>query len=687
MPPKHLSTALTWIALCLLLGGVSTHRLAAQEAFVDSTAPSSRLGITFISSTEHPDSERRYRNALLLGAGWNRWPLYWNEVEPTPGQENWLPYDRLVHDDIRYGLQTNAILLGIPAGYRDGAVMRGLAAPIFADGSDTPAPGKAINPDNPWARFVYAAVTRYKPGGTLAGQLGWPAGAGVRIWEAWNEPDLSMFWNGSIRDYARLLKVTYLAAHHADPAAQVMFGGLAYVNPDADDWLARTLDVIAADPDRAAFNWYFDRVAVHNYSNARRSGWIVAHARAVLARYGLARPIWLNESGVPVWDDYPGPTWAADLGQRRLRATSSQQAAFVLQSTAFAWQAGAEVVFFHQLYDDCGNQAAGTDFAPHQGDLCAGGACWGDAHGLYRNERSAVCFRQHPQPGTPRLAAGAFHLLARVFGSANVTNGTVIELGSATVVAFDRPLGFGAVTEAQGISERLYVLWNQTPSRVVVQIPASSSEAELYRMDNEDFALAPDMGSYSIGLEPMTAADYPDLGAGDRAIGGPTYIMVERITPGMAAADPLRIHLQGAAPPAHSPITVTPGPIGEGAHFSNPTPPPTPADTPMPTPRPTLDPALDTHAPIPFVDPLPPDSPTEFTLRWGARDESGIDRYLVWVRVDDGAWEPWQETDATEAVYSGSAGTQVEFAVWAVDLAGNWSLNTELEPQAITLLR
>jgi hypothetical protein len=45
-----------------------------------------RLGITFINSTDGDISEQRYQQALFLGAGWNRWPLYWDRVEVSPGQ-------------------------------------------------------------------------------------------------------------------------------------------------------------------------------------------------------------------------------------------------------------------------------------------------------------------------------------------------------------------------------------------------------------------------------------------------------------------------------------------------------------------------------------------------------------------------------------------------------------------------
>ena len=56
-------------------------------------------------------------------------------------------------------------------------------------------------------------------------------------------------------------------------------------------------------------------------------------------------------------------------------------------------------------------------------------------------------------------------------------------------------------------------------------------------------------------------------------------------------------------------------------------------------------------------------------------------------RVDGGEWQPWQQTTSLEATYTGSSGSRVEFAAWAVDLAGNWSTNTELAPQAATTIQ
>jgi hypothetical protein len=57
---------------------------------------------------------------------------------------------------------------------------------------------------------------------------------------------------------------------------------------------------------------------------------------------------------------------------------------------------------------------------------------------------------------------------------------------------------------------------------------------------------------------------------------------------------------------------------------------------------------------------------------------------VVWVRIDGGDWQPWLETPLTQGSYTGISGSTYEFAIWARDLAGNWSTNTNLQPQAVT---
>jgi hypothetical protein len=171
----------------------------------------------------------------------------------------------------------------------------------------------------------------------------------------------------------------------------------------------------------------------------------------------------------------------------------------------------------------------------------------------------------------------------------------------------------------------------------------------------------------------------PYIPFGDsNAVGGLPLIMVEPVSPGGAPVDPALLHLEGFDPAPR--VTPSAEAIGEGAtfgDFSTPLP-------PQPTARPTTDPALDTQPPVASVLALPETSPPTFTVEWGGRDDSGIASYLVWVRENEGDWQPWLETAETRAEYSGQPGSSYEFAVWAQDLAGNWSSNTELTPQAVT---
>lgn len=619
-----------------------------------------RLGVAHISAPEGGTSSARYQQALALGAQWNRYPIYWDRIETEPGVYDWERFDIQIADDLRYGFSINAILLGRPAFRADESRIQGMDAPIFADGSDLPAEGKAINPENYWAGFVYEAVNRYKPGGVLAEQGLFPEGQGVRVWEVWNEPDYTNFWSGTIRDYARLLKVAYLAAHHADPETQVMFGGLLFGTPD--NWLARVLAIYINDPFREQFNWYMDIVALHSYASPWRTGWLVRWVKQTLIAYNLDRPIWVNETGVPVWDDYPGPTWATEAEDRPLRqkrATQEQQARFFIQSAVYAWAEGAEVIIFHQLYDDCGDQAPGTNFPPHDGRLCREGeACWGDAHGMFRNLSSSVCFAQHPEPGTPRRSALAYRLLAQVFHEP-FARGKYLQITPDAVVIEFRRLNR---------DQRVVVMWSQKLNPVALNLPAEGRNAQLINLDSSIVITPDENGVYTLLLAAAEPDDHPEPPFGaDTAIGGAPYILIEgrdtEITP---LAIDLNISALVYEPPA--PIIV-----------------PTPGAIQIPL-RPTDNPLSDQRPPVARLDPLPEVSPSNFTVTWGGEDNSGIAYYIVWVRENGGAWRAWMETDQTSATFTGTSGSRYEFDIWAQDLAGNWSQNVQLSPQVATVI-
>lgn len=501
-------------------------------------------GINFISSAEDraPGSsrtpaslEQQVQHGLGTGAGWNRWPLYWFNIEQSPANFNWSTQDATVIADIAHGLKLNAILLGTPGFYTTGdgvlssvrprprpgslsldtaerATPAGLYEPVFTDGSSVPGPGKTINPNNKWANFVWLAVDRYKPGGTLAQANNWPDGVGVTHWEMWNEPDLDSFWDAGVEDYARLLKVGYLAAKQADPNAVVLFAGLAN-NFAKLDYYRDVLTVFDGDPQAQSFGYYHDILATHSYFHAWKSWYHVYRARGTMADFGIDKPIWLNETGVTAWDDYPGPVWDP---QSALRATMAEQADYTIQTTFYALFAGAEAVFHFQLYDGCGNQPQGTDFPPHNGELCdengnyQGKPCAGDANGLFRNPTDAACFTQHPQPATPRPNRAAFGVLTQYLtdvepywrkrpGPTGVCPG---QLNPASMtppqewVAFYRP----------STQERIVGMWTLCGRSETAVIDATSPDgrALLIFPDGSEQTVVALQGRYTIPLEPAT---------------------------------------------------------------------------------------------------------------------------------------------------------------------------------------
>ena len=92
-----------------------------------------------------------------------------------------------------------------------------------------------------------------------------------------------------IRD--RLQRVAYLAAKEANPDAVIHLGAFTYFwDPGYFD---RFLDVLAADPDAAANDFYFDAATAHLYFQPNAVYNVLYAFRQVMADHGLDKPIWL----------------------------------------------------------------------------------------------------------------------------------------------------------------------------------------------------------------------------------------------------------------------------------------------------------------------------------------------------------------------------------------------------------
>lgn len=441
------------------------------------------FGLCFISPPDSLADAARYEGALAAGARLDRWPLYWHWVDGSdyagPHRDGQHDYDTLVEQDLRRGLTPVVILMGTPARYSSAAPPPdspatgppaalsehiaaaqmstappvGLFEPIFADGSDTPAPGKGINPANPWAVFVANTVERYRPGGALARRGLWPAGVGVRHWEIWNEPDYRTFWTGSVADYYRLLQVAHHTIVSRDPDATVLLGGLAFY--DQPDWFNELLRLTHGDPARA----YFDAFSFHHYLSLTQSERQMERVRDSLAAYGLPNtPIWITESGVSVWDDEPALSHGVPP-TAPLRGTMAEQAAYVIEHAALAFYHGVERYFHFMLHDDCGDGPS-------------------SAYGLRRNFAGSVCA---PAAGQPRPAYAAYQLATEQFRGLMPLWRQ--QQGDAEVLAFYRP----------DDRSRVVVAWATGGVTATVAIPATGPGAQLHWVEASS-AITPTIG-------------------------------------------------------------------------------------------------------------------------------------------------------------------------------------------------
>jgi hypothetical protein len=508
--------------------------LVAQNFVAISKPIAPPLGLAFVGSAELPATETRYQRAHDSGGKINRRPMYWPNIELAPLDQprvfDWSKQDATIIADIDHGLDVLPILMLTPIGLdtggsrtapiphvgdglrallNDSTVNRpaipssvtsppqGLYLSIFSDGTDEPAPSKVINPANRWAVFVNAAVNRYKPGGALAHALGWGNDKGVYYWEIWNEEDLDQFFSGSPADYARILKVAYLAATQADPQAVIVMGGLAH--SQKLHWLGDVLTVIATDPLSSTYHSYMDAVASHTYVWAWQAFSALYQDRSQLDAHGLANvKLWITETGVPVCGDSTFP--ACDDPQNRwFRAAPDEQASYLIQNLTYALWLKAQAYIWFQLYDDCGN------------------VCGLDAYGLVRNDNTTRTAYQ-----TYQFAVNQLTQLQPYWRDRRTITATNWISGNQEIIAFKRP--------ASG--ERVVVMWTRYYTNDTVLLAATAPSATLFLPNGTGEIIYPISGTYAISLPLATNRNFKGssggtLPDGTAAIGGSPRILVE----------------------------------------------------------------------------------------------------------------------------------------------------------------
>ncbi len=277
--------------------------------------------------------ETHYAPALAedLGLGWTRAEFNWTVIQPD-GPDQWLEpdmNDEELDGELAAGREVIGLLIDIPEWARaDDGMPIGLYLPYD-------------DPGNLWAAYVYQAVNRY------AGR--------INHWIIWNEPDIwdrsypAYSWYGDEADFVQLMRVSYLAAHEANPGSVLHLAAMTHWWDDLYDrelYFERLMDALIADPEAAEYGYYFDVATMHIYFNPATTFDLLEQYGGILRDHGMDQRIWLVESNAAPSQD--PARWVDDPS---FRVSLLEQAAYVPQASALALAAGAERISFYKLID------------------------------------------------------------------------------------------------------------------------------------------------------------------------------------------------------------------------------------------------------------------------------------------------------------------------------------------------
>jgi hypothetical protein len=293
---------LTSVAVTMLMTAVALTVDAGAIVVVSPSEPATGAGIgaragfspggSIFNETD-AELARTLDAMAATGAEWVRFDFPWASVEPnapvldgasptTPRSFEWSGVDRLVDAAHARGLKVIALPYLTPSWARPA-------------GTNEKQPPDDIGL---YASFVEAAVRRYAP-------------KGVKVWEIWNEPNLSNFWSPKpdpLR-YTTLLKAAAGAVRSVDPGATIVLGGLSPA-VDASDGNQISPKTFLQRVYALGGGPSFDAVGMHPYSypalplDPTSASWNTFYRlpliRDVMVANGDgAKQIWSTEFGAP----------------------------------------------------------------------------------------------------------------------------------------------------------------------------------------------------------------------------------------------------------------------------------------------------------------------------------------------------------------------------------------------------
>ncbi len=191
----------------------------------------------------------------------------WDAIETEKGKFEWLFWD----DFVKMAVDDYGITLVPYICYTPQWISRGANDTLFFWNY----PPKDFNE---FGVFMTRLVNRYKDR--------------IKTWELWNEPDIEIYWQGSVKEFAEFIKVGADAVKKADPSSKVVLGGLAY-DPN---FLLQLFRDNGLSP-------YIDIVNCHNYYETWHRHSIesiteyINEITDIIWRYGNKQSLWMAEVG------------------------------------------------------------------------------------------------------------------------------------------------------------------------------------------------------------------------------------------------------------------------------------------------------------------------------------------------------------------------------------------------------
>jgi len=220
-----------------------------------------------------------------LGAGCGKVYLYWQQIEPEPGQFDWSALDAFVDQ------------LNSP---EEGVIMLFSSSRWAAEHPSTMLPASPAKDLEAYYTFVHETVKH--------------CGGRVRYWQNDIEPNSPAYWSGTKEQYAAQLRVFYRAVKDADPDAQVILGGYdgLFVPPGTTIGGSGPIPPVPGQEHGLAFFEYllqeagdaFDLFDLRLYLSPYLIRPRVAYIRQRMRALGCEQPIICGEYGGPGFFDF-----------------------------------------------------------------------------------------------------------------------------------------------------------------------------------------------------------------------------------------------------------------------------------------------------------------------------------------------------------------------------------------------